>query len=165
MGRAVRIRLHHPPTSLRFEGFSWEVRKLRACSGDAHGPSAPESAHTSSRAPSLPYSLCGRVVRCRCRPLANATSGQELRYRERTLSFRSEWVGNPSTSTHSEQNFLSPGFSEPQFEQGIEVTSENGTIGFSQVHPFFAATILYQGTIVPPAPRLAEYGLKSREWD
>ena len=142
------------------------MRKLRACSGDAHGPSAPESAHTSSRAPSLRYSLCGRVVRCRCRPLANATSGQELRYRERgdgTLSFRSEWVGNPSTSTHSEQNFLSPGFSEPQFEQGIEVTSENGTIGFSQVHPFFAATILYQGTIVPLMPRWAECGVKSMD--
>ena len=42
--RAVRIRLHHPPTSLRFEAFSGEVCKLRACSGDAHAPSSPESA-------------------------------------------------------------------------------------------------------------------------
>jgi hypothetical protein len=62
---------------------------------------------------------------------------------------------------HSEQNFLSPGFSEPQFEQHIEVTSENGTIGFLQVHPFFAATILYQGTIVPLMPRWAECDVES----
>jgi hypothetical protein len=55
MQRAVRIRLRHPPPSLRFEGFSVEVRKLRACSGDVHGPSAPENAQTVSRAASLRF--------------------------------------------------------------------------------------------------------------
>jgi hypothetical protein len=66
--RGVRIR-PSPPNSLRFEAFSGEVRKLRACSGDAHAPSAPESAHMPSRGASLRFSLCGRVIRCRCRKL------------------------------------------------------------------------------------------------
>ena len=75
--RAVDIRLGHPPTSLRFEAFSGEVRKLRACRGDAREPSAPENAQMVSRCASLRFSLCGRVIRCRCLLLANATSGQE----------------------------------------------------------------------------------------
>jgi hypothetical protein len=65
-----------PPTSLRFEAFSGEVRKLHACRGDAHGPSAPENAQMVSRRASLRFSLCGRVIRCRCPLLANATFGQ-----------------------------------------------------------------------------------------
>ena len=72
----VRIQ-SSPPTSLRFEAFSGEVRKLRACSGDARGPSAPESGHTVSRCASLRFSLCGRVIRSRCPLSANATSEQE----------------------------------------------------------------------------------------
>ena len=52
--RAVRSRLHHPPTSLRFEAFSGEVRKLRACSRDAHGSSAVPSQNLI-RADSLPF--------------------------------------------------------------------------------------------------------------
>ncbi len=76
---ALGVRIHFaPPTSLRFEAFSGEVHKLRACSGDAHAPSAPESAHMASRAASLRFSLCGRVIRCRCLLLANATSGRKL---------------------------------------------------------------------------------------
>ena len=47
-----------------------ELRKLRACSGNAHGPSAPENAQMGSRGASLRFSLCGRVIRCRCRLLA-----------------------------------------------------------------------------------------------
>jgi hypothetical protein len=54
------------------------VRKLRACSGYAHAPPAPENAQMVSRAASLQFSLRGRVIRCRCQPLANATSGQKL---------------------------------------------------------------------------------------
>src|ERR1700730_2275595 len=71
----VRI-LSAPPTSLRFETFSGEVRKLRACRGDAHGASAPENAQMVSRCASLRFSLCGRVIRCRYLLLANATFGQ-----------------------------------------------------------------------------------------
>src|ERR1700737_747429 len=71
----VRIHLA-TPTSLRFEAFSGEVRKLHACRGDAHGPSAPENAQMVSRRASLRFSLCGRVIRCRCPLLANATFGQ-----------------------------------------------------------------------------------------
>jgi hypothetical protein len=37
------------PTSLRFEAFSGEVRKLRACSSDAHGPSARRTLKMVSR--------------------------------------------------------------------------------------------------------------------
>jgi hypothetical protein len=72
------VRIHPaPPASLRFEAFSGEVRKPRACSGDAHGPSAPENAQMVSRCASVRFSLCGRVIRCRCLLLANATFGQE----------------------------------------------------------------------------------------
>jgi hypothetical protein len=78
-GQSVpRVRIHPaPPLSLRCEAFSAEVRKLRAGSGDAHGPSAPESADMARRTPSLRLSLCGQVIRCRCLVLANAGSGQE----------------------------------------------------------------------------------------
>ena len=68
----VRI-LFAPPRSLKFEAFSGEVRKPRACSDDAHGPSAPEKTQMVSRCASLRFSLCGRVIRCRCRLLANAS--------------------------------------------------------------------------------------------
>src|ERR1700694_6047740 len=78
----VRIHLA-PPTSLRFEAFSGEVRKLRACRGDAHGASAPENAQMVSRCASLRFSLCGRVIRCRCPLLANATFDRNNRCRER----------------------------------------------------------------------------------
>jgi hypothetical protein len=36
-----------------------------------------------ARCASLRFSLCGRVIRCRCLLLANATSGRDDRYRER----------------------------------------------------------------------------------
>src|ERR1700730_778872 len=79
-----RVRIHPaPPTSLRFETFSGEVRKLRACRGDAHGASAPENAQMVSRCGSLRFSLCGRVIRCRWLLLANATFGQEQPISER----------------------------------------------------------------------------------
>src|ERR1035437_290231 len=66
----LRVRIDcAPPSSLRFEAFSGEVRKLRACSGDAQAPSAPEIGHMPSRGASLRFSLCGRVIRCRCRKL------------------------------------------------------------------------------------------------
>src|ERR1700730_17090985 len=90
---AVRIHLA-PPTSLRFEAFSGEVRKLRACRGDAHGPSAPENAQMMSRCASLRFSLCGRVIRCRCQPIAERTVRAEAADiasdATRTSSFRWE---------------------------------------------------------------------------
>jgi hypothetical protein len=70
-----RVRIQSaPPASLRFEAFSGKVRKPRACRGDAHGPSAPENAQMVNRVRSLRFSLCRRVIRCRCRCLANAAS-------------------------------------------------------------------------------------------
>jgi hypothetical protein len=75
--RMVSSGLGHPPTSLRFEAFSGDDRKKRACSGDAPAPPAPERAHMWSHAASLRFSLCGRVIRCRCLLLANARFGQE----------------------------------------------------------------------------------------
>src|SRR5208337_2109175 len=74
----VRISLA-PPSSLRVEAFSEDERKLRARSGDARAPSAPENAEMVSPTASLRSSLCGRIVRCRCLLLANTTSGHELR--------------------------------------------------------------------------------------
>jgi hypothetical protein len=59
------------------------VRKLRAFRGDARGPSAPENAQMVSRCASLRFSLCGRVIRCRCPLLANATFDRNNRCRER----------------------------------------------------------------------------------
>ena len=48
-----------PPTSLRFEAFSGEVHKLRACGGDAHRASHRRALTYSSRGavPSI-FSLC-----------------------------------------------------------------------------------------------------------
>ena len=54
------------------EGFFREVSKLRVCSDDARGPSAPENARMVSRRVSHRFSLCGRAIRCRCMPLASA---------------------------------------------------------------------------------------------
>jgi hypothetical protein len=55
LGKPVpAVRIHFgPPASLKFEEFSGEVRKLRACRGYAHGPSAPENAQMASRCASL----------------------------------------------------------------------------------------------------------------
>jgi len=55
--RRVRNRLHPPPTSPRFEAFSGEVRKLRACSGDAHGPLALRKRSISC---SVLLRICGK---------------------------------------------------------------------------------------------------------
>ncbi len=75
---APGVRIHPaPPTSLMFEAFSAKMRETRAYRGDVCEPSAPENAQMVSRCASLRFSLCGRVIRCRCLLLANATSGRE----------------------------------------------------------------------------------------
>jgi len=55
------------------------MRKLRACSGDAHGPSAPENAQMVSCCASLRFSLYGRVTRCRCREWRTQRLGRNRR--------------------------------------------------------------------------------------
>ena len=66
-------------TGLRFEAFFGEVRKLSVCSRDrtVYRHPAPENARIVNRAASFGFSLCGRVIRCRCLLLANATSREE----------------------------------------------------------------------------------------
>src|SRR5712671_514556 len=61
LGPYTRVRIHFPPpTSLRFEAFSGDLRKLRACSGDVDDSSAPENAQMMRCWASFQFSLCGR---------------------------------------------------------------------------------------------------------
>ena len=74
------------------------MRKLRACSGYAHAPSGPENVQMMSGAASLRFSLCGRVIRSRCLPLANAE-----RYRCRSFeTSRGIALGISNSTTSSE---------------------------------------------------------------
>lgn len=64
--RAVRIGLRHPPPSPGFMAFSADERKQGANGADARGPSAPEKGQIGGRCASFGFSLCKRIIRCRC---------------------------------------------------------------------------------------------------
>jgi len=79
----LRVRIDcAPPTSLRFVGFSGEVRKLPACSGDAHAPIRPTViVGVSTAAKAFNQPVVAAMARINARPiifaLSNPTSRSE----------------------------------------------------------------------------------------
>jgi hypothetical protein len=66
-----------PPPSLRFEAFSGEVRKLARVQGRCARPIGTGERSNDALLRVTSISLCGRVIRCRCSLVVNATFGHE----------------------------------------------------------------------------------------